>query len=68
MIEEQHLTSRLTELEKEREAKVTMRNRAENQRELLAASYAEESEKFSSGIDAFAGEELEVVVPDLEIP
>ncbi len=68
VIEEQHLTSRLTELEKEREAKVTMRNRAENQREILAASYAEESEKFSSEIDAFAGEGLEVGIPDLDIP
>ena len=68
VIEEQHLTSRLSELGKEREAKAATRDRAENQRDILAASYAEESEKFSSGIDAFAGEELEVVVPDLEIP
>jgi hypothetical protein len=68
VIEEQRLTARLSELQKERETKTAARDRAENQREILQASYAEESARLSPGMGALADQDVEVDVPGLVSP
>jgi hypothetical protein len=68
VIEEQRLTARLSELQRERETKTAARDRAENQREILQASYAEESERLSPGMGALADQDVEVDVPGLASP
>ncbi|NLA39312.1 MAG: hypothetical protein GX882_08050 [Methanomicrobiales archaeon] len=68
VIEEERLIARLSGLEKEREAKAAMLDRAYNQQEILASSYAEERERLRPGVGALAGEDVEVSVPDLAPP
>lgn len=68
VIEEEHLTSALSDLQKERETETAARDRAESQQEILQASYAAEREKLLTQRDAFAEHGVEVDVPDLPLP
>ncbi|MEG3055295.1 MAG: hypothetical protein RQM90_03875 [Methanoculleus sp.] len=62
MIEEERLTTHLSELQREREVKGAARDRAESQQEILETSYAGEREKLHS---VLADQEVEVDIPDL---
>ena len=62
VIEEERLTTHLSELQREREVKGAARDRAESQQEILETSYAGEREKLHS---VLADQEVEVDIPDL---
>jgi len=65
VVDERRLTAALAELQRERETKAAARARAENQREISQASYAEERKSLLSRVAALAGGEVTVDVPDL---
>ncbi len=65
VIEEQRLTARLSELQRERETKGAARDRAESQQEILETSYAEGREKLRG---VLADQDVEVDIPDLSSP
>ncbi|NLN08135.1 MAG: hypothetical protein GX186_00745 [Methanoculleus thermophilus] len=68
VVEEQRLTSALTELQRERDAMRSALSRAEDQENAARASYAKERENLQSRAAALAGKEVEVDVPDLPSP
>lgn len=62
VIEENHLTTLLSDLQNERETVTVTLNRAEGQREILSRSYAEEVERLH---DAFADQGAGIDIPTL---
>ncbi|SDK40999.1 hypothetical protein [Methanoculleus thermophilus] len=68
VVEEQRLTSALTELQRERDAMRSALSRTEDQENAARASYAKERENLQSRAAALAGKEVEVDVPDLPSP
>lgn len=68
VIEEERLTTRLSDLQRERETEDTARERALDQQGGLQASYAAERERLIAHRTALAGQGVEVDVPDLTPP